>query len=335
MSSNPSTSHTSSRRRSSRSVSPRRESTSSSSRHGHHSSSSRRRSRSRSPDSRRKKHHDSDDEEDSRGPPEGVAEIDAEDYFLKTTELKVWLDEEKGKRLDQLTGSDARKYFKKFCRAWNKGRLAPKFYQGISASSISSSISSGYSWSFSKASQRELDDASSIRKSIDYGGRSAGPSAPPSTSRAVMGPTLPSAVSQLQSTRYEREQQREGEQGRRKEERKKDQRESREEERDGRATGRERTVEKRREANAGNREMKEAREGGGMMEFSEDTLMGTGGSFAAMVAARDRSKTQGRRGQMMEEKAAIMNDKAKAFRTKEDDTMAMFRQLAADRFGPK
>ncbi|KAL8279661.1 hypothetical protein RQP46_007974 [Phenoliferia psychrophenolica] len=279
-----------------------------------------------------------DDEDDGGGdedggPPAGVGEIDAEDYFLKSVELKVWLDEEKGKRLDQLSGTDARKYFKKFCRAWNKGRLSPKFYSGISASSISSSISSGYSWSFSKASQRELDDASSIRKSIDStGGRAAPPSAGP---RPTLGPMMPpsssSAMSQLQDTRSEREKEREWE----KEKRKKDAREGREEERDGRATGRDRVMEKRREANAGVREMKEAREGGGMVEVDDATLMGSGGSFAAMVAARDRSKTTGRRGAMMEEKAAVMKDKVKEYRTKEDDTMAMFRQLAAERFGPK
>ena len=88
----------SSRRRSSRSRSPERVSTSSS-----RPSSSRRRSRSRSPEARKKRRddrdrdHDDDDREDGGGPPAGVGEIDGEDYFLKTTELKVWLDEEKGK----------------------------------------------------------------------------------------------------------------------------------------------------------------------------------------------------------------------------------------------
>lgn len=41
-------------------------------------------------------------------------------------------------------------------------------------------------------------------------------------------------------------------------------------------------MEKRKEANAGVREMKEARESGGMVEVDEETLMGGGGSFAAM-----------------------------------------------------
>ena len=44
---------------------------------------------------RRERREESDDEEG--GPPEGIGELDESDYFLKSTELKVWLDEEKGK----------------------------------------------------------------------------------------------------------------------------------------------------------------------------------------------------------------------------------------------
>lgn len=65
-------------------------------------------------------------------------------------------------------------------------------------------------------------------------------------------------------------------------ERRKGNREGREEERDERATGKDRVQEKRREVNGSNREMREAREGGGMVEVDDDTLMGTGGSFQAM-----------------------------------------------------
>lgn len=65
---------------------------------------------------------------------------------------------------------------------------------------------------------------------------------------------------------------------------KKGRREDREEERDNRATGRDRQLEKRREVGANMREMREARESGGMVEVSDDVLMGSGGTsdFKAM-----------------------------------------------------
>lgn len=54
----------------------------------------RRRERERDKRDRRDERSDS---EDGAGPPEGVKEIGEDDYFLKATELKLWLWEEKGK----------------------------------------------------------------------------------------------------------------------------------------------------------------------------------------------------------------------------------------------
>lgn len=164
-------------------------------------------------------------------------------------------------------------------------RLAAKYYDGISSASMPANISSGFSWNFSKASQRELDDASSIRKSIDTGSRplpgstsSAGPSRRP-TMGPTLGPTMPpSAVEALQLARDHRDSTRDSRREEERNERKKGRKEERDEERDNRATGRDRLVEKRREVGANMREMKEAREGGGMVEVDDDTLMGGSGS---------------------------------------------------------
>jgi hypothetical protein len=73
---------------------------------------------------KREKRDKDEDEKDDKRLPDGVEEISTEDYFIKSNELKVWLNEEKGKRLDQLSGDDARSYFKKFVKSWNRGRLA-------------------------------------------------------------------------------------------------------------------------------------------------------------------------------------------------------------------
>ncbi|GAA5951072.1 hypothetical protein JCM21900_005715 [Sporobolomyces salmonicolor] len=324
--------------------------------HHHHRTNSRRDSRSRSPDENRssRRHRDrsrsprrdtkrehrshrdrrrdqsvSEDE----GPPDGVDELGEEDYFLKATELKLWL------------------YFKKFCRAWNRGRLSDNYYAGISPASLPSSISTSHTWSFSKATQRELDDAASVRKSIDTGSKTksysstsasvAGPRRDHTRERAgptmVMGPTMPpsSAVERLQLERDAVESSRASERAHAASRRKLESHDARAEERDSRATGRDRLLEKRREGNQSRREFETSREGGGMVEVGEDVLLGQGGGFQEALRERERQRErrEGRRGVAVEEKKAVMSDKLSAFRQKEDATMAMFRSLAAQRFG--
>ncbi|GAA6039348.1 hypothetical protein JCM8097_002810 [Rhodosporidiobolus ruineniae] len=370
----------SSRRRDERSRSPDRH------RSSHHSSSSRRHrdDRSRSPrrddpdkdrdrdsrrssrrsrspddrDKRRSKRDDSPSDSDGEPLPHGADEIGEEDYFLKATELKLWLWEEKGKKLDSLKTEDARRYFKKFCRQWNKGRLSDNYYAGISPSSLPSSISTTHSWTFSKASQSDLDAAASIRKSVDTGAPTrsydAKPAAGPSGySSSAVGPTRPgpqlgpamppsSAVERLQMERDARDSTRASERAAYSSERRREARDSRQEERDNRATGRDRLQEKRREGNASRREFEKGREGGGMVEFDDDALIsgdtgggGGGGSFQDALKARDRAqeRRQERKFGAQEERNAVMSDRLSAHKAKEDATMAMFKQMAAQRFG--
>ncbi|KAI5475612.1 hypothetical protein MNV49_001122 [Pseudohyphozyma bogoriensis] len=318
------------RERDSRSASPGpRPSSHSHSSRSHHRDR-RDRSRSRSPKRPSKEYP---------GLPRGVDEIEEADYFLKATELKVWLDEVKGKRLGELSGENARAYFKKFVKGWNRGLLDAKFYNGINSSTVSASTSSSHRWNFSKATERELDDAARLRKDIN--GPSSSRDGPPSSSSyrptigPTMGPTMPpqyGAVEALQNEREAERAAREDAKYARKGEYKKAAREAREEERDNRATGRDRLMEKRAEGNAVRKEYGQRRDDDAAPELDEDTLMGGGGSFAAMVAARDRAKANGR-GRMQEERKAVMSDKMQAARAKEDETMAQFRALAAARFG--
>lgn len=51
------------------------------------------------------------------------------------------------------------------------------------------------------------------------------------------------------------------------------------------------------------------------------------------IAARDHRAQHGRRAQQQEERQAVMSDKMKQYRSKEDETMAQFRALAEARFG--
>ncbi|POY73076.1 hypothetical protein BMF94_3914 [Rhodotorula taiwanensis] len=329
------------------------------------SSSSRRhrrdrdRSRSRSPSRRKQGRRDDDDREGGRGaPPDGVAPLDDEDdYFRKATELKLWLWEEKHKKLDSLRTEDARRYFAKFCKQWNRGQLSENYYQGISPASLPSSISSSHSWSFKKASQADLDAAASVRKSIDTGSKTrsydagaalVGPSALGPSKGPTLGPAMPppsggsssvgsgSAVERLQLEREARDAAYAAERSARHSERRRENREARQDERDDRATGRDRLVEKRREGNADRREFERAREAGGMVEIDDDTLMGgQGGGFKDALRERERQQQrwQERKGAKVDEKKAEIQDRYQAHRQKEDQTMAMFKQLAAARFG--
>ncbi|GAA5866515.1 hypothetical protein JCM8547_000651 [Rhodosporidiobolus lusitaniae] len=333
-----------------------------------HSSSRRHRDRSRSPrredkDKDRERRRDRERDRRERSPsedsdvelPHGASEIGDDDYFLKATELKLWLWEEKGKKLDSLRTEDARRYFKKFTRVWNKGRLSENYYAGISPASLPSSISTSHSWNFSKASQADLDAASSIRKSVDgtkvrsYDsskpsvGPSIGPSVGPSRG-PQLGPAMPpsSAVERLQMERDARDSTRASEREVYASQRRREAREGREEERDNRATGRDRLMEKRREGNASRKEYERGREGGGMVEYDDDQLMsgstgggGGGGSFQDAVRAREQGqkRREERKFGKEEERKAEMSDRLSAYKTKEDSTMAMLKQLAAQRYG--
>lgn len=148
--------------------------------------------------------------------------------------------------------------------------------------------------------------------------------------------------------------------------RRREARDGREEERDSRATGRDQLIEKRREGNASRKEFAAGKEGGGMIEFDDDALMNGatsgggaaagGGSFQDAVKARERAQNrreERRFGQADERKAEMCvsfslsssisklttsprcprSDKVSAYKSKEDATMAMLRDLAAKRFG--
>ncbi|GAA5824708.1 hypothetical protein JCM5353_004417 [Sporobolomyces roseus] len=357
--------HKSSRREEKdRSRSPRQDRSNSTSNrhHSSHSSSNRDRDRdrSRSPrrdrdrDSRRSRRKEKERESESESEqentlPKGVNQIGLDDFYIKATELKLWLWEEKGKKLDSLKNEDARRYFKKFCRSWNRGRLTDNFYSGISPASLPSSISTSHSWSFSKASQRDLDAAASIRKSIDTGtkersydsniGPSRGGGSSSSSGGVKLGPSMPpsSAVERLQIERESLDQARIEERSYKDSQRKKSNREARDEEKDSRATGKDRLIEKRREGNMSRKEFAAEREGVGMVEVSEEVLMGGGGGgFADALKERERAKLrwEEKRGGQREEQKAVISDKLSAFKQKEDATMAQFRALAAQRFGP-
>lgn len=168
---------------------------------------------------------------------------------------------------------------------------AEKYYDGIHASKLPASISSGHSWSFKNATQRELDDAASIRKDVDFEGRrrlGAG-----GGERRTLGPAMPPAAvsggsgsgsgagsrGALESLQDERERSRlaiESERSARRAGFARDRREAREQERDERGTApgsRERMLEKKMEKAGANREFAQGKEQD-MQDFGDEFLMG-------------------------------------------------------------
>ncbi|CAA7062069.1 unnamed protein product [Microthlaspi erraticum] len=89
----------------------------------HRSSSSK-----RSKDDKPKKKHAEGDHKLK----EGIPELSSEDYFSKNNEFATWLKEEKRTYFNDLTTESARELFSRFVKAWNRGRLESRYYEGIS-----------------------------------------------------------------------------------------------------------------------------------------------------------------------------------------------------------
>ncbi|CDZ96609.1 hypothetical protein [Phaffia rhodozyma] len=272
----------------------------------------------------------------------GVDELSEDDYFLKSAEFRVWLKEEKKKYLDQLAGDDARRYFKKFVKAWNRGKLARSFYAPTTATSIPSSSQTSYKWSFAtNRSKVDTTALTSARLAVDSATNLStfavsGASGPePSRSSGggrTMGPMIPKSFAMMEADRtFERETERDRERDERKRERKS----ARDEEKESRSGGREGRIEKRKETNAFNRQMRDRSPGG--LEVDESTLMGTSGNddFAAKIAARDRKQAEvnERRARQAESKKQAFGTSSNAMAEKNKATMAMFQQMAAQKYG--
>ncbi|KZV74047.1 hypothetical protein PENSPDRAFT_573572 [Peniophora sp. CONT] len=246
--------------------------------------------------------------------PGGADPITENDYFLKNAEFSVWLREDKRKYFNELSGEKARKYFRKFVKEWNRGKLSKTLYAGVEAAPRALTK---HKWTFSSNG-----DAPSRDSADGYSGasssRTKGPSMPgPSDlilAREIAAETA--AADRLLERKRERRDARD-----------------REEEMVGpRAVGRERMLEKKAERRANNQAFRDGGDEG--LEVDEATLMG-GGSFQQELAKRDAAKRKGedRRSTAQRERAAELQERASVIREKDKATMDMFMQMAKNRFG--
>ncbi|KAF9651925.1 hypothetical protein BDM02DRAFT_3138313 [Thelephora ganbajun] len=290
-------------RRRSRSATPERE--------GRHS-----RSRSRSPRER------------SYRLPEGVTEISESDYFLKSDEFRIWLKDEKDRYMDELSSEKSRRYFRKFVKAWNRGKLSKSIYQGA----IEKAPTTGYKWNFaSKTSRADSDAIRAVREEVESSRFRRTSSS--SNSKRVLGPTLPSRTDRVLAEEEEEERRAAELQRKRKRERVEDK--DRVEDMVGpKEIGKAGTLEKKRVKRENDKAFREKGDDG-FMEADDKTLMGGGDSFKDRIAQRDanRLKWQEKKAAERGEKTTEIQERQKALREKDRATMDAFMKMAKERFG--
>ncbi|KAJ9121621.1 hypothetical protein QFC22_002241 [Naganishia vaughanmartiniae] len=321
-----------------------------------------RRSRSPSPDRhhrRSKRRDDYNDDDDDHKVKEtktveslesvGAKEISDEDYFLKAAEFRLWLREEKRKYIDEMTGDSARKYFKKFVKRWNGCTLPAQYYKPQASTAQPSSSQTAYKWSFatnrSKVNKDELarmrEDVDRLTNSSSRGsGTSAparptvGPSLPPGARGRDVGPAFPSTMFSANHTDRQLALENKAENATRDRKHERKAAYERADDMVPRAGGREGKLEERRAANEENKKYRE-RDAASGFEVDENTLMGTGSSFGNAVAQREQmnARRQERRSNADADKRSMMSESMHAMKSKEDATMAMFKQMAQSRFG--
>ncbi|KAF8600620.1 hypothetical protein BDV93DRAFT_538677 [Ceratobasidium sp. AG-I] len=275
----------------------------------------------------------------------GASKISDSDYFQKSTQFRIWLRNEKGKYFDELTGERARHYFRKFVKAWNRGQLPQELYGADAATESAQPASSqtAYKWSFvnnrSKVNKDELKAAREAVGQATYGQdgpsdvaprRTLGPSLPPS--ERTVGPTLPSA-SDLTLHR-------ESEVDDARKDRKASHKRARErlEDEDGgigpKQVGREGAMDKKRARRDEDRAMRDRKEDGGL-EVSEDLLLGAGSSdsFKAAIAKRDAARARWAEKKQAGGGGGPSNERVDAMKARDAQTMAMFQNMAKQRFG--
>lgn len=268
--------------------------------------------------------------------------ISKDDYFRLSSEFRIWLHEHKKIFFDELKSDETHKYFGKFVKKWNSGKLEKKYYEGIRSSQVDPAALTKYKWNF-KGKGESSEKLEQIRTQIDratnkdfamevkmiVNAQQHAHVGEQHKRRAPQGPTMPPpATFAGSSRRHGRDEDMDDEDkaGYNHWKRKKDEKshkKSREadlEELAPKATGRDAVLEKRRIQTAYHR-----RERDDGMEVPESVLMG-GDDYQARLATQ-RAKNE-RKQQRVEQKREEMSEKVESYNNKEAATMAMLRQLA-------
>ncbi|KAI8081714.1 uncharacterized protein BX664DRAFT_341091 [Halteromyces radiatus] len=266
-----------------------------------------------------------------------IQPISTDDYFEKASEFRIWLKEKKHKYFNELDADDARYYFKKFVKAWNKYELDEKYYKGINSAHVSSSDTTSYKWSFAKnLNTEELDY---IKDKVDsMTGRGEIESKTSSSSavttgkrRTNVGPSLPpTSRSSNREDQIEKEERWEKERQQRKAEYQAQKRRTNDyiNETVPKLEGREAKLAEKRATNSLRR-----RERSPDVELNDNDIYGSGGDdykSRLAIERRNQERRQARFEAKKEERMGPIKEKLADYKAKENETMAMFRKMAEE-----
>ena len=263
------------------------------------------------------------------------------------------------------------RYFAKFVKRWNNLTLPVEYYRPHASTSSSASSQTAYKWSFANnRSKVDKTELAKLRQDVDAltNGRNdshskpqQGPSRPPpppsSSSGRQIGPIMPISTA-FSANHADRqlalENRREDVARERKAERNKLL--GRAEDMVPKSSGREGKMDEKRAINAENRKYREKDASAGM-EMDESTLMGGGSDFQQAYVADSslypslclpkslcdlyslaqreaaNARRQERRAHSDMDRRSGMSERLQTMKAKDDQTMAMFRQLAQSKFG--
>ena len=159
---------------------------------------------------KKEKRHREDDAVAAGSVAPGVTPISEDDYFVKTAEYQLWLQEARKVYLDEIGSEEGRRLFKRFVSKWNGGELTPKYYSGVPKPEVRTRHVWGFASKLTHQDLSTLDSAkSSVNKatSASSGGGSSRPAGPAglggtrpgcggggsssSNSRPAVGPMMP------------------------------------------------------------------------------------------------------------------------------------------------
>lgn len=258
-----------------------------------------------------------------------------------------YLGVQKRLEADELSPEELKGRFKSFMGKWNRGELAEGWYDPTYQETLRARFAARPSCHSHVRPDSEAQlqhsqgaaDISTVRDSDDEDEDDFGPALPAKNRSA--GVAIPSVQDlqqrreldieehehRLADARYERKQER------------KQQKERLDELVPRAAPGtRERQLEKKREAAAGNRAFADAKAGGDVAEVPDADLMGAdegAASFKAQLKAQATKKNEReiRKEEILRARAAEREERLAGHRQKEEKTMDMLRALAKQRFG--
>ena len=146
------------------------------------------------------------DRDDEKPPPDTSAcapcaePISEDDYFAKSREFQLWLQEARSTFLDEISSEEAHRLFKKFVAKWNAGSLSAQFYSAAAAQPAASRTR--HKWAFanklSDNDQYQLDrtiNGVGNQTNLNAKGQAVGASKPAASAAPgpARAPSVPSA----------------------------------------------------------------------------------------------------------------------------------------------